>query len=181
MDVLGGSIDDDPSAIADSDGNGEITVGGDGTFEATGDINLTNNQGDQLEIVGNASFTAVNIVIGQDGFLAGEGVDAADNTMFGTLTVNGSTATITEDDGTEFFNSSTVTGDLSLESGGNITNSEEAEIFVGDHAQFYATDNSVTLGNMLNDNIVVQEVGVVADEAFFDLSLIHISEPTRPY
>ena len=168
LDVLGGSIDDDPSAIADSDGNGEITVGGDGTFEATGDINLTNNQGDQLEIVGNASFTAVNIVIGQDGFLAGEGVDAADNTMFGTLTVNGSTATITEDDGTEFFNSSTVTGDLSLESGGNITNSEEAEIFVGDHAQFYATDNSVTLGNMLNDNIVVQEVGVVADEAFFD-------------
>ena len=85
---------------------GDVTLSGNVTSDsltATAFGSITDDTDGDLAITDNASFDANSIVLGDD---------VGNDTNFGSLTLNGGSATVIEDDSMEFSDSSTLTGSL---------------------------------------------------------------------
>ncbi|MCP4095984.1 MAG: hypothetical protein GY748_07055, partial [Planctomycetaceae bacterium] len=132
-----------------------------GSLTATASDSITDGTDGDLAITGNASFDANSIVLGDD---------AGNDTNFGSLTLNGGTAIISEDSSTMLTGSSVLTGNLTLFSN-EIRNQAGArlEVAPSGHVQLYGVINGIALGNKLGDFISFSEVGVVAENVYLGL------------
>ncbi|MBI3268847.1 MAG: filamentous hemagglutinin N-terminal domain-containing protein [Planctomycetes bacterium] len=115
-----------------------------GFLQLTSAGSITDANGTTLNVTGNAALSAV----GNDITL---GDNAADSTNFGTLTVTAANVTITEDSATVFSGVSNVTANLTLDSGGTITDAAATDLTVAGLASFDAGANDITLGDNAGD------------------------------
>ena len=159
------------NVIGDLTQTANAFINGNASFVASDSIVLADNVALFLSVGQNASFNAPLIEVGQDDFDAA----AVGNVDFGSLTVNGGTAIITEDSGgtqigTEMRGINILGGNFSLASFGNITNVNGTELQVTSaHSQFNSFGN-VFLGNRENDIIELSDVGIVANSAYLGLN-----------
>jgi len=147
-----GTITDNP--------NSQITSASDAILNAGSLIELADNPGDILQLDGNVSFAANTINVGVDSQAAGNVSPTGASVEFQSLTLNGITATVVEDDSTSLIGTSQV-NDLYLVSGNEITNGPNAGLTVTGQAQFTAANN-IVLGNQANDTIDITTAGFVA-------------------
>jgi len=170
-----GTITDNP--------NSQITSASNAVLNAGSLIELANNSGDILQLDGNVSFAANTINVGVDSQSAGTVGPTGGSVEFQSLTLNGITATIVEDDSTSLVGTSQV-NDLYLVSAGEVTNGPNAGLTVTGQAQFTAANN-ITLGNRANDTIEIATAGFAAPnvhiETDADLTIdATVPDPSSP-
>ena len=153
-----GSISDNPGS--------QIASASDASFNAGSLVNLGDSAGNLLSIAGNASFTAETISVGADSQLAGIVTPTAASVELGSLTFNGNTTTIVEDDSTS-LSGNNLSDELFLTSADQITNQSGAALSVSGQAQFNAL-TEIVLGNQINDTIDIAKIGLVSNNAHIE-------------
>ncbi|MDZ7686790.1 MAG: hypothetical protein U5O39_18990 [Gammaproteobacteria bacterium] len=111
--------------------------------------------GTTLTATGNVSLSAgTTITIGDD-----------DTVNFGSVTLNGTTVSLTEDDGTRLAGTSSASTSLTLSSGGNITDTTNASLTVTGNAALTANAGAsdITLGEATTDGLALDSVTVAAN------------------
>ena len=144
----------------------QITSSGDASFNAGNLIELADNAGDSFSIVGNASFAADTISVGFDSQLAGAIAATGATVELGSLSFDGNSVTIVEDDATSLSGIS-QSNDLFVVSSDQIDNQAGASLSVSGQAQFSAT-NQIVLGNQANDTIDISTIGLVSNNAHIE-------------
>lgn len=147
--------------------NGDVTQGQDASVSVSGNASITSSTGkivvadDPLAAggdnsftvsTGSASFTAeTEIRIGVD--VGGNASDA--NTAFGSLaltTLGASANAIVHEDSDTSLASSSIVGDITLSSTGNITQVDDAVIAISRNADISTSGGSIVLADDVNDN-----------------------------
>ena len=149
-----------------TDSSNSQILSADASFSAGNMIDLADSAGDTLSIVGNASFSAETINVGIDSQVAGSVAPTAATVELGSLTFNGNTITIVEDDST-LFSGGSQANNLFLVSPTQIANEIGTSINVTGQAQL-AAPAEIILGNQTNDTIGIATIGLVSENAHIE-------------
>ena len=120
-------------------------------------IQLANNSSDFIQVIGNATFEAEQVLLGID--------DTGDNagaTFFGSITIDVDQLVLIENDAIEFSGVNSFT-DLFVFTNQSISNAADTILSVDGHTQLNAGVD-IVLGNQANDSLSFGSI----------LSLIHI-------
>ncbi|MDZ7686794.1 MAG: hypothetical protein U5O39_19010 [Gammaproteobacteria bacterium] len=153
-----GSLDLTGSAVTVSEDSASQLDGLSVTsLDLTSTAGITDGATSTLTASGNVALTAgTTISIGGDD----------DTVNFGSVTLNGTMVSLTEDDGTQFTGTSSASTSLTLTSAGDITDTTNASLTVGGNAALSVTDTAtqdITLGEAGTDNLQLGSVTVSAN------------------
>ncbi|MFK7768037.1 MAG: beta strand repeat-containing protein [Mariniblastus sp.] len=151
-----GEIIDDVPALIDVDRNA--------WFVADTLIQLADNDPDFLRVVGNATFDADRVVLGQDRQSPGSG---GSTTSFGSVTIIAENLVLIENDAIEFSGINNF-DELYVFTNQTITNTASTILNVTGHLQLNA-GAGIVLGNQVDDSINLGSLGVVTDNAHIEL------------
>ena len=141
-----------------------IDVDGDALFVANELIELANLESDFLRVLGNATFDADRVEIGQDQRDPGS---TGSNTFFGSVTIIADSLVLVENDAIEFSGDNNF-NDLYVFTNQTITNAANTVLNVSGHIQLNAGEE-IVLGNQANDSINFSTLGLVTENAHIEL------------
>ena len=185
-----GAIDIGSSALSTT---GSVTLGatsfGDNAITNVGDIALDSISADGTDIniaVDDNSATALTIKQGSDAYLIVDTANSSESVSIGTG-ISGTAITLGHGTSeTTVADNLTVTGNLTVS--GTTTTVSSSTLTIGDSliklAQGYtgsAYDQGIVFTRGDGSSSNTQNMAFIYDESADGLSLIHISEPTRPY
>ncbi len=157
------------------DGTGSlIDVDGDALFVADELIQLANNSSDFIQVIGNATFEAEQVLLGIDD----TGDNAGANTFFGSITIDVDQLVLIENDAIEFSGVNSFT-DLFVFTNQSISNAADTILSVDGHTQLNAGVD-IVLGNQANDSFSFGSIGVVAPDAHIELDSSVVIDASVP-